>query len=845
MKSKMFPAVPLLRPIALVAIAVALLLTAQAFPQVKDDDALYGYRIYLPATPEKSLKPAIDDLTTYLQKMTGAEFKIEDRPADKGILLLRADSPQAPADAAKALDGKGKETFLIRSAGGGKLFIVALTDMGLSHGIYFFLERLGCRWYMPGDNWTIVPKHETIGVKIDLVSAPAYRLRNFFGTGGFGGKLPIDPEMRLQGKWETWKRRNRFGGEIAISGHSGEAFNTKYKTTLQEHPDYLAEIDGKRVPWSLTAKPCVSNPDVVKLYVKDRVDDFRRRQANPNEPHSFAVTVEPADGIGHCECEKCRKLGAVSDRVFTLANTVARGIAAEFPKGRVSLFAYNQHATVPSIPLEPNVYVTVIPYGFQRTEMNPEELTEAWGRKVRALSMYDYWSIPDWSHDLPNFNYLKTAPERLRLWNKLGVEGFSSESTCSAGAMGAAWYLSGRLVWDLQADETAILDDFYKGSFGPAAEPMKRMLERWATNFTFTTHELALSFRDLDEAHQKTAEAPAERARIVDFGRYVQYLRLWFEYQKAAPVDKPEAAQALWRHLWGIHPSAMVHSFRLFQLTLRTESLQNPELLKLYKYAEPATAQWWKKLQILSDADVENLIADGVKRYAPLDFKSRSYSGKLVPLTALAAKPDVWASVMTLGSGTNLEIDAPKGVEKFRLRISGKEAIRLTVVDAEGAVVFAQRVEIGEKWREQWGELEIPLGKPGRYTIRIWSPKKTFRMQVPANLALTMSEWVNSQGTPTPRLYFYVPKGLATVATFLEYTAAGPPRFFDPDGKEVQPVKENGGSVLLVKVPSGQDGKLWSLSHLKAPNQPLRMLNAPQAFSFFPDSLMVPEDVKR
>jgi len=50
---------------------------------------------------------------------------------------------------------------------------------------------------------------------------------------------------------------------------------------------------------------------------------------------------------------------------------------------------------------------------------------------------------------------------------------------------------------------------------------------------------------------------------------------------------------------------------------------------------------------------------------------------------------------------------------------------------------------------------------------------------------------------------------------------------------------------LLVKVPSGQDGKLWSLSHLKAPNQPLRMLNAPQAFSFFPDSLMVPEDVKR
>jgi hypothetical protein len=827
------------------AFAVALIFASQARPLAKDDDALYGRRIVIPVASAKPLKAVVDDLSTHLHKMTGAEFKIQHTPAEAGIFLVNADSPLAPAGAAKALEGKGKEAFLVRSPRAGQLFIVATTDMGLSHGAYYYLEQLGCRWFMPGDNWTIIPRRDSIELKIDHVSAPAFKMRAFSGTGGFGGKLPIDPEMRLQGRWEDWKRRNRFGGEFALAGHAGEAFNTKYKAILQEHPEYLAEIDGKRVPWSLIAKPCISNPDVVKLYARDRVDDFRRRQANPNEPHAFAVSVEPADGGGHCECEKCRKLGTISDRVFTLANAVAIEVAGEFPKGRVSLFAYNQHAAVPSIPIEPNVYVTVIPYGFQRTELSPEELLTTWGHKVGALSMYDYWSIPDWAHDLPNFNYLKTAPERLRFWKKNGVEGFLSESTFSGGAMGAAWYLSGRLMWDPQADEKAVFDDFYKGSFGPAAEPMKRMLERWAANFTFTTHELALSFRDLEEAHKRTADTPAARARVLDFGRYVHYLRLWFEYQRAAAEDKAEATQALWRHLWGIHSTAMVHSFRLFQLTLRSEALKRPELLNLYKYADPATAEWWKKLRPVADDEVERMIADGVKHFQPLDFESRSFTGKLVPLSTPVAQSAEWASEMTLGSGTKLELDVPKGVDKFRLRISGKDVIRVTAVDAEGEPVFAQRVEVGERWREQWSELEIPAAKPGRCTVSIWSPKRTYRIQAPTGIPLSMREWVNSQGAPTPRLHFFVPKGLTTIATYLPYIAAGPPRFFDPDGKEVKPVKEDGGVILLVKVLPGQDGKVWSISHLKAPSEPLRMLNAPQAFAFSPDALLIPEDVKR
>ena len=50
----------------------------------------------------------------------------------------------------------------------------------------------------------------------------------------------------MQVKWGAWQRRNRFGGEFQLSGHSGEAFNTKYRKELEEHLalKYMGSIRG-------------------------------------------------------------------------------------------------------------------------------------------------------------------------------------------------------------------------------------------------------------------------------------------------------------------------------------------------------------------------------------------------------------------------------------------------------------------------------------------------------------------------------------------------------------------------------------------------------------------------
>ncbi|MCA9224485.1 MAG: hypothetical protein KDA47_02700, partial [Planctomycetales bacterium] len=91
-------------------------------------------------------------------------------------------------------------------------------------------------------------------------------------------------------------------------------------------------------------------------------------------------------------------------------------------------------------------------------------------------------------------------------------------------------------------------------------------------------------------------------------------------------------------------------------------------------------------------------------------------------------------------------------------------------------------------------------------------------------------------------LYFYVPSETERLAIYANYTAAGPPRFFDPSGVEVQPEQVDGGHLLLIPIPHEQRGRVWSLDRAKCPLGPLEMLNVPEAFAFSPETLLVPSD---
>ncbi|MBL8830193.1 MAG: DUF4838 domain-containing protein, partial [Planctomycetaceae bacterium] len=669
--------------------------------------------------------------------------------------------------------------------------------------------------------------------------------RAFAGSGGFGPATPRDPQRQMQVKWGAWQRRNRFGGEFQLSGHSGEAFNTKYRKELEEHPEYRALVKGERAAWWLAVKFCVSNPTVLQMYIDDRVATYRQaRKLDPTSPRSWAVSVEPADGGGHCECAECAKLGTVSDRVFHVANLVARAVRQEFPDGHVSLFAYNEHAMVPSIAIEPNVYVAVIPYAFQRTELAPEQLIDAWGKKVPQMAIYDYWSIPDWSHDAPSFDPLVAGPAKLRSWHRRGVNGFLNESTFSGGAMGLAWWLSAKLAWDPAQDVEQLFQQYLREAFGAGAPALERMYRRWSVGYWPTSHELALSFRDVDEAWRLVETDPACAARVADVARYVEYLRLLYAYDttKFRSEERYHAAEALGDYGWSIYDSAMVHAFRHGQLLARDESRTHAEILQRYDTKNPAAPGWAASSQ-LTDEQVRARLSAGLKQLAPQDFVVRRYSGKLrpvspsLPQSASQFAPEFWPS-----STQTIDLNIPPGRKSVTLKLAIEQPVRLTLLDANGSVVKNTTLTGTAEGLKHWQEVTINTAEPGAYQLLLWSPKRTFGLQMPLDVPHSLPGWTNSQGRPTPRLHFYVPQSIERVAIYARYIAAGPPKFFDPAGKEVTPMFVDEGRLMLIDIPESQRGQVWSLDKAKCPIEFLQMLNVPGSFAFSAEALLVPED---
>jgi hypothetical protein len=100
---------------------------------------------------------------------------------------------------------------------------------------------------------------------------------------------------------------------------------------------------------------------------------------------------------------------------------------------------------------------------------------------------------------------------------------------------------------------------------------------------------------------------------------------------------------------------------------------------------------------------------------------------------------------------------------------------------------------------------------------------------------------------PSPRLYFYVPRGLRQVAMYYPLGDFGGVfgfRVLEPDGTPAHITYRDNRRTVLVEVQQGEDGKIWSLEHSVSPNEPHSMLNAPQVFALEPGALMVPADAR-
>lgn len=441
--------------------------------------------------------------------------------------------------------------------------------------------------YHPNKNW-----HVPGNMPADNKNYPFREVRPQFGY-----------PMRLENgkfntmEWVDWMKQNRFQYSYLLAGHAWQGVIMNNREFLKKHPEFMAQVNGQRPGVEKTNKFCVSNKAFQKFFIQERIKAFEDIK-NPEA----SVSVEPSDGGGFCECDDCKKLGSISNQVFYLANLTAKALRQKHPRGKVNLYAYYQHAALPSFDLEPNVHVTVIPEGFQ-TVYDADVMMALWAKKAKLKTYYEYVAIPQWKGEQPRL-HMNDFIRRMQMAKKLGYQGYWFETglnintTIALQLFNQLW-LRPNATWDQVSEE------FLRSCFPGSYQPMKQLFTRWW--FTWMPNEeIAMALHNLNEA-SNLAKSKDEQERINDLKAYVHYLVLYEEWNKDR--NNPGATKAYFDYLIESDNRMIVHSNALSQMFFKFLS---PAQLVRYKHDNTNDWSW---VQPLNAKIIEKNFRDDIKKH--------------------------------------------------------------------------------------------------------------------------------------------------------------------------------------------------------------------------------------
>jgi hypothetical protein len=458
----------------------ATIVVAQAALEPAKDDAA-----------SQKISAAARDLQEYLHKISGATVALTgDGSTPVGTLILVGKSRLTDAmkiDIPSGLTPARKEEgFIIQSKNGN--LILAGNDAGPYHGteyaVYDFLNRLGVRWFMPGEFGEVVPQQKTITVgEYSIRETPDFIQRNWW--------LHSAPEMAEQER--RWKLRNKMNPDnmFAIPTDSSLRKFVADAELAKTKPELFAKnFDG-----SLNLHyPNLSNPETVQIAAEKMKEYFRKN------PDVGSIGIAPDDGMPRdFNAETVKRNAGFSDLVgregvpsemstteewLEWVNAVTREVNKEFPDKIVTTNGYANRNMAPfGVAIDPNVSImfaaiwsdTLHAYDNPRSwqTVRQGQLLKQWcdlNDKVWIYG-YDYGMIASALTPIPQTRKLAHDYPLMKKW---GVMGFIDETRNDWAERGIpSKYLKARLEWDANADADALLTDYFAKWYGAAAKPSR------------------------------------------------------------------------------------------------------------------------------------------------------------------------------------------------------------------------------------------------------------------------------------------------------------------------------------------------------------------------------------
>jgi hypothetical protein len=823
--------------------------------------------IAITTSPDASskVKTLAATLAEYLGKISGAKFEVSTGDGKTGIALgTVADFPAlALAGEFEPENPTRREEYLLRSHANGVLLIGA-TEQAVSHAVWDFLYRLGYRQFFPGPNWEVVPSTPTLNIAVNSFEKPDYLQRDIWY--GFGALKSRQSATR------EWQERNRMDESFDVAtGHAYESIISRHDSAKEDpdgdgffaHPEYYALVHGVRKP----PKFCISNPGLRALVVKDALQAFAAR------PERTSYSVEPSDGGGWCECDKCAAMGSISNRVVTLANQVAAAVDADprfHGKKYIGMQAYSFHSTPPHIKLHPRIIVRVAThYGPA-----PEPNLAAWQKQGAAMTgIREYYSVNVWDRDVPGkarAANLDTINNSIKTFYDLGARFMSAEAGDGWGPHGLGYYLASRELWDTgeAARAAQLREDFLTKCFGDGVTKAKMdefyALIDGANRPMLSTDLIGKMFSKLRDALASTHD-PKVQARLYDLALYTHYLELYRAYS-IAETDEELAArgEAVMRFGWRIQYTGMVNSLALWRsfvassraLTAHVLASDPDKTNRLRPFQEPDHP--WKNEPLLGDTpytaeestEISEMIAKGIAANPQVSFAFKSYGTPLVPAGKIAR------STMAPGHPNNqgwitrrssfhlfIWVEKP-GVVTFKVRPGSlfgankhtTEVELFSEDDPENAVLGTTTLVNNNL------DNEISFNTPfaGLHRIVVTTHGQGAVVTPPAGMPQVFAASPEDFARPSGRenAYFYVPKGTKTLGFFVN----GSGEIQDSNGTKLyaMPSSRSGGTYDSIAVPAGQDGKVWRLYKYLGYWQ---LLTVPPYLARKPEELMLPKEV--
>jgi hypothetical protein len=597
-------------------------------------------------------RQAADELAEYIEKISGARPEvIEGKPDPLPASAIWLGSQPVLEELFPKLDFEFQHPEEILIAANERHLVIAGRDRwdpehlvvegrrrtihgkqqeyGTVNAMYTFLQdHLHVRWLWPGELGEDVPLQSTIALApFEHRYHPRIRGRRTvirmsqLGDGGYG-------------RSHDWVRRQRLQLD-SLTFTGGHAFTDWWERFGEDRKELFAlQPDGTRGGWPnpRTVKICQSNPEVWEQWLADVEEKLKK------DPNLTVFSAAPNDGwfSGHCICEDCtawdhpdgeprmfhwqghrEERPALTDRDITFANRLAERLKERYPDRDyyvlMNSYGHSRPAPVEARPAE-NVVISSVANFLGRTHLvdrgSPRETTHreqflAWGENAQHVVWRPNTGSPaGWQQGLPDLSIAQTI-EDLKLVAESGCMGIFIDTVWEHWAtQGPQYYVMAHLVWNADQDGQALLEDYYRRGFGPAAEEVQayyEMLEEARMAFVekhgyeaglfyfplLYTNELLDAARErLDQAAGKVeGEDPIYGRRVafvragLDHTRLVmQNCRLMAAYWKTKDEAKAEQARANWER---IESNTQEHPYAVNWGPLRPQtprmSLLNPD----------------------------------------------------------------------------------------------------------------------------------------------------------------------------------------------------------------------------------------------------------------------------